>query len=75
MIHDEKKHIQEVVAMYLEDNYEPDDILRDVDAESPFEPDEELHELSFESGHEAAEGFTMLMDDVDTGEVLFAASR
>ncbi|MBN1760620.1 MAG: hypothetical protein JW863_19990 [Chitinispirillaceae bacterium] len=61
--------------MYLEDIYEPDDILRDVDVESPFEPDEELYELSFESGREAAEGLTMLMDDVDSGEVLFAANR
>ena len=61
--------------MYLEDLYEPDEILRDVDVESPFEPDEELHELSFESVHEASEGLNLLMDDVDSGELLFAASR
>ena len=61
--------------MYLEDVYEPDDILRDVDAENLFEPDEELYELSFEGGREAAEGMSMLMEDVDVGEVLFAQNR
>ena len=61
--------------MYLEDLYEPDEILRDVDAESLFESDEDLYELSFENDREAAEGYSMLIDDVDSREILFAGNR
>jgi len=67
--------IKEEKRMYLDDVYEPDDILRDVDAENPFEPDDELYELSFETGREAAEGLSMLLEEVDTSELLFAQTR
>jgi hypothetical protein len=63
--------------MYLEDLYEPDEILKDVvDVESPFESDEELYELSFETGREASEDYSLLHDeDVDLPQSLFAKKR
>ena len=55
-----------------EEIYEPDEILMDIDAEQEFRPEDDLHELTFETGHEAAEGMSLLMSDVESPEELFA---
>ena len=66
---------QEDGAMYLDEVYEPDEILMDVDAVNDFEPEDDLYELTFESEREAAEGYSLLLDDVGFPEALFAESR
>ena len=57
-----------------EEYYEPDDILRDVDTEDESRQEEEIQELSFETGREAAEGMSLLIDDVESPEELFELS-
>ena len=57
-----------------EEFYEPDDILRDVDTEDESRQEEEIQELSFETGREAAEGMSLLIDDVESPEELFELS-
>ena len=54
-----------------EDIYEPDEIFRDIDTEFESRQEDDLRELSFETEHEAAEGFSLLIDDVESPEELF----
>lgn len=57
-----------------EDIYEPDEILKDIDAaenESEDGSEEEFNEMSFENGIEAAEGYSLLRSEVESPEDLF----
>lgn len=56
-----------------EDIYEPDEILKDLDADSEIEDelDDEFNEMTFENGFEAAEGYSLLRSEVESPEDLF----
>ena len=56
----------------IEEVYEPDEILMDVDTRFENAQDDDLHELSFETGREASEGFSLLLNEVESAEELFA---
>ena len=56
----------------MEEMYEPDEILMDVDTSYENSPDDDLFELSFESEREASEGLTLLMNEVESAEELFS---
>jgi len=47
----------------IEEYYEPDEILRDVDFEADFMRDDELEELSFDTGRRASERLSLMMED------------
>ncbi len=55
----------------MEEFYEPDEILRDVDAENEFRQEDDLHELNFETEREASEGLSILLNDIESPDVLF----
>jgi hypothetical protein len=48
----------------IEEYYEPDDILRDIDTETDYVREEELEELSFDSGIKETERLSFMMEDV-----------
>lgn len=56
----------------LEEVYEPDEILRDVDFFDDVSSDDELYELSFETTREALDGYSLLIDDVESSQDLFS---
>jgi hypothetical protein len=56
----------------LDEVYEPDEILRDIDTGGEYCQEEELPELSFENECEAAEGYSFLIDEVESLQELFA---
>ncbi len=56
----------------LDEFYEPDEIIRDIDTRGEYCQEEELPELSFENECEAAEGYTFLIDEVESPQELFA---
>jgi hypothetical protein len=58
----------------VEELYEPDEILMDVDTRFENYRDDDLHELSFETAHEASEGMSLLLDEVESPEELFNLS-
>ena len=55
----------------MEENYEPDEILRDADAFDEVLYEDEFQELSFETGREAQEGFFLLNNGVDSPEEMY----
>lgn len=52
----------------MEELYEPDEILRDVDTGLDASMEDDIDEMNFETEHEASEAMALLIEDVGASE-------